>query len=512
MKQVTPLCFPPPLIHIMNSLSPRLSFREKAGYALGDAGANLVFQTLMVFQMTYYSKTLGLGASAVSWIFLIGRLFDAVIDPAMGVISDRTHTRWGRFRPWLLWSAIPFGLLFWAAFSVPNFSTPWKLIYVWGSYLALMAVYAVNNVPYCALNGVITGDINERTSVSSFRFFATMTTAFFVQGFTWPLVAKLGNGNDAAGWSRTIAIYAIISVGLFVITFFATKERIQPDPNQHNSVRRDIADAFGNRPWVLIFASTFAIFLMLSIRGGSLPLYTQFYADSNALTSFLGHLGLVPDARSVLTWRQQACEMIGYLVRPDHSNVQAVAFGLFNILGSALTLVGVLASKPLSERFGKRGVFTTCLALTAVSSLALFFIPAKAVEWQLIQGLIWSASYSPTIPLLWSMIADAADFGEWKNHRRATGFIFAGAVFALKAGLGVGGFIGGQVLGAYGFAEGAERTASSLMGIRMTVAVYPAIALGIAAVAILFYPLTKEVNERIGRELSERRTRFTTAA
>lgn len=144
----------------------------------------------------------------------------------------------------------------------------------------------------------------------------------------------------------------------------------------------------------------------------------------------------------------------------------------------------------------------------AASSLWLSFIPANAVGWQLIQGLTWAASYSPTIPLLWSMIADAADFGEWKNHRRATGFIFAGAVFALKAGLGVGGFIGGQVLAAYGFAEGAERTASSLLGIRMTVAVYPALALGIAAVAILFYPLTKALNERIGRELAERRSHY----
>jgi len=371
-----------------------------------------------------------------------------------------------------------------------------------------MAVYAVNNVPYCALNGVMTGDINERTSLSAFRFFAAMTTSFFVSGFTWPLVAKLGGGNDAKGWSMTIGFYALLSIGLFVIAFFSSKERVQPDPHQHSSVRQDIADAFSNRPWVVVFLATLAIFIMLSIRGGSLPFFTQFYVDQTALGAFLDRLGLVASAGGAFSGFQQVLDMVGYVVKPDHSNVKEVAYGLFNMLGTAVTLVGVVLSKPLSERFGKRGVFAICLGLTALSSVWLFFIPANAVGMQLLQGLIWSASYSPTIPLLWSMIADTADYGEWKNKRRATGFIFAGAVFALKAGLGVGGFIGGQVLAAYGFADGAERTASSLLGIRMTVAIYPAIALGMAAVAILFYPLTKALNEQIGSELAERRARF----
>lgn len=491
----------------MSNPDVRLSFREKAGYALGDAGANLVFQTLMVFQMTYFSKVVGLGAAAVSWIFLLGRLFDAVFDPVMGVVADRTKSRWGRFRPWLIWSAGPFALIFWAAFSVPDFGAGGKLVYVWLAYLALMAVYAVNNVPYCALGGVITGDINERTSVSAYRFVAAMGTGFFVSGFTWPLVAKLGAGNDAKGWSLTIGIYALFSIILFAATFFSVKERVQPDPNQHTSVRRDIADAFSNPPWVVIFISTFAIFLMLSIRGGSLPLFTQYYVNKDSLAAFVERFGLVATG-DVLSWWQRALDAIGYLVKADRSNVQPVAFGLFNMMGSALTIVGVVLSKPLSERFGKRGVFAVCLALTSAASLWLFFIPATDVGWQLVQGLVWSISYSPTIPLLWSMIADAADYGEWKNHRRATGFIFAGAVFALKAGLGVGGFIGGQVLAAYGFAEGAESTASSVLGIRMTVAVYPAIALAIAAAAILFYPLTKRRNEEIAKELADRRARF----
>lgn len=489
--------------------STKLSFREKAGYALGDAGANLVFQTLMFFQMTYFSKVLGLGAAAISWVFLAGRLFDAFIDPVVGMLADRTQSRWGRFRPWLLWSAIPYALIFWAAFSVPDLGANGKMAYVWVAYLGLMAIYAVNNVPYCALNGVMTGDINERTSLSAYRFFVVMGTASFVSAFTWPLVAKFGAGNDARGWSVTIGIYALLTIGLFLATFFSVKERIHPDPNQKSSVRQDIADAFGNRPWVVIFVATFAIFLMLSIRGGSLPLYTQFYTDQRALGAFLARFGLVFTGE--LSGMQAFLDTIGYVVRPDHSNVKEVGFGLFNLLGTVLTLIGVCLSKPLSERFGKRGVFSVCLALTALSSVWLFYIPAPAVGWQLVQLLVWSACYSPTIPLLWSMIADAADFGEWKNHRRATGFIFAGAVFALKAGLGVGGFIGAQVLAAYGFAEGGESTASSLLGIRLTVSVLPAITLGLAAAVFLFYPLTKLLNEQIGGELARRRNRFAPA-
>lgn len=494
------------------SASSKLSFREKAGYALGDAGANFVFQTLMVFQMTFYSKVFGITVAAASWLFLIGRLFDAVVDPLMGVVADRTKSRWGRFRPWLLWSALPFALVFWAVFTTPDLGPQGKLLYAWLAYLALMAVYTINNVPYCALNGVMTGDVNERTSLSTYRFFAVMATGFVVSGLTWPLVAKFGGGDDAKGWSITMGLYACISVVFFVITFFSVKERVQPDPEQKSSVKQDLADAFNNRPWVVLFVATLAIFVMLAVRGGSLPLFTQFVVDHDALAVFVRRLGFVQTAGAEPVGIQRILDSVGYLVRPDLSNVQAVAFGLFSMIGSVVTIIGVLFSKPLSERFGKRLVFTVCLGLTGAATLWLFFIPADAIGTQLLQGMLWSAAYGPTIPLLWSMIADAADYGEWMNRRRATGFVFAGVVFALKAGLGIGGFIGGQVLAMHGFAAGAETTVSSLLGIRMTAAVYPAGFIALAVVALLRYPIDKELNLRIGRELAERRARYHVSA
>jgi glycoside/pentoside/hexuronide:cation symporter, GPH family len=494
------------------SASTKLSFREKAGYALGDAGANFVFQTLMVFQMTFYSKVFGITVAAASWLFLIGRLFDAVTDPLMGIIADRTRTRWGRFRPWLLWSALPFALVFWAAFTTPDFGAQGKLLYAWATYLGLMAVYTLNNVPYCALNGVMTGDVNERTSLSTYRFFAVMMVGFVVSGATWPLVEKFGGGDEARGWSITMGLFACVSLACFVVAFFSAKERVQPDPAQRSSVRQDLRDAFGNKPWLVLFIATLAIFVMLSVRGGSLPLFTQFVVDQQALGEFMRNLGFVQTAPGEFSGAQRLLDTVGYLVRPDLSNVQAVGFGFFNMSGAVLTITGVLLSKPLSERFGKRGVFTTCLTLTGISTLSLYFIPADAVGLQFVQGLSWALAYGPTIPLLWSMIADAADYGEWVNKRRATGFVFAGVVFALKAGLGVGGFIGGQVLAAHGYAEGAEKAASSIEGIRMTAAIYPALFIGIAVVALLRYPITKEFNLRIGRELAERRETFAKTA
>ena len=489
----------------------KLSFREKAGYALGDAGANFVFQTLMVFQMTYYTKVFGLTVAAASWLFLVGRLFDAVTDPLMGIIADRTKTRWGRFRPWLLWSALPFALVFWAAFTTPDLGPHGKLLYAWGFYLGLMAIYTVNNVPYCALNGVMTGDVNERTSLSTYRFFAVMMVGFVVSGMTWPLVEKFGGGDEGKGWSITMALFACVSVVCFVVAFLSAKERVQPDPSQHSSIRQDLRDAFGNRPWRILFFATLSIFVMLAVRGGSLPLFTEYVVDHAALGEFLRNIGFVQSAPGEPTGVQWLLNTVGYLVHPDLSNVKAVGFGLFSMVGSVVTIGGVLCSKPLSERFGKRGVFTVCLAITGAATLWLYFIPGDAISIQLLQGVVWSAAYGPTIPLLWSMIADAADYGEWTNGRRATGFVFAGVVFALKAGLGVGGFIGGQVLAAYGFSAGTETASASLHGIRMTAAVFPGIFIILAVVVLLRYPINKELNLRIGRELAGRRARYAAA-
>ena len=485
----------------------KLSLREKIGYSLGDSSANFVFQTLLVYQMFFYTNIMGISAAAASWLFLLGRVWDAVTDPAMGIIADRTKSRWGRFRPWLIWSAFPFAVIFWLTFTAPSWdSAQMKLVYAYVTYLMLMTVYTVNNVPYCALNGVMTADINERTSLSTYRFVAVMITAFIVQGLTAPLVEKFGGGDAAKGWSVTIGLFAVVALVFFFVAFFSARERVEPDPDQEMSLKRDMTDTFRNKPWRILFAATFMIFAMLAFRGGSLYYYITYNLDKEALAGFLGNIGL--GSRENAGPLKQALDAIGLLVQADRSNVEEVGFGLFSMTGSLLTVIGVVLSKPLSERFGKKLVFILSMAATALATAWLAIIPTDAMTLIFIQGIVWGICYGPSIPLLWSMIADTADYTEWKTGRRATGLAFAGVVFALKAGLGIGGFLGGQVLAIYGFDPTVAVTEESLLGIRLGASIYPALTLVITVVIMLFYPIGKDLNYQMASELDERRRRF----
>jgi glycoside/pentoside/hexuronide:cation symporter, GPH family len=483
----------------------KLPFREKVGYSLGDSAANFVFQVLMAYQFYFFTRVMGISPVAAGTLFLVGRFFDAFTDPLMGAIADRTKHRWGRFRPWIIWSALPFAAIFWLTFTTPDFEATGRVVYAFVMYFLLMAIYTVNNVPYCALNGVMTGDVNERTSLSTFRFLAVTVTTFIVQGLTWPLVGKLGGGDDAKGWSLTIGIFAALTIVLFIVCFFSVKERVQPDPNQQSTVKQDMHDTFNNRPWRILFFATLMIFVMLVVRGGSLPFFMDYYVSRDAMYRFLDNWNLVLPATGDLTGWQTVLNTFGLLVQPDRANVPNVTYAFFNMAGNAVTIIAVLMSKPLSQAFGKRGVFITCLLLTATATLWLLFIPADNVELMFLQSLAWGACYGPTIPLLWSMIADTADYSEWRTGRRATGFVFAGVVFALKFGLGVGGFIGGMILWSYGYQADSELTTRALLGIRHSATLYPALFIIGASAILLFYPISKELNLQIGDELQERR-------
>lgn len=489
----------------------RLSFVEKVGYSMGDMAANLVFQLLMSFQFVFFTSILGLKPGAAGALFLVGRVFDAITDPMMGIIADRTKTRWGRFRPWLVWSALPFAAIFWLTFTNPGWEPTMQMVYAYGMYFLLMAVYTVNNVPYCALNGVMTSDIDERTTLSSYRFVAVTVAQLVVQVFTWPLVAKLGGGDDSRGWSLTIGIFAVVTILLFVITFFTVRERVEPDPNQNTSALQDVKDTFKNKPWVVLFCATLMIFIMLVVRGGSVALYMDKIVEPVAMDAFLQKMGLVASTTGEMTGFQKCLDLFGLLINTDRSNVPNVTFGFFNLMGIPTTLIGVVLSKPLSIAFGKRSVFVVCLLLTAASTSWLFFIPTDNVTLMFLQALSWGLAYGPTIPLLWSMIGDAADYSEWKTGRRATGFVFAGVVFALKFGLGVGGFVQGMILSGYGYDADAPLTESSALGVRLVTTIYPALFILAAAVILYFYPITRELNKQIADELEERRKGFSAA-
>ncbi len=490
---------------MVKHFSQKLSFREKVGYSLGDSGANFVFQVLMAYQFFFFTQVMGISAFAAGTLFLVGRLFDAVTDPLMGIISDRTRHRWGRFRPWLLWSALPFAGIFWMTFTTPDFGPTGRLIYAYITYLLLMAVYTVNNVPYCALNGVMTGDINERTSISTHRFVAVTLTTFIVQGLTWPLVAKFGQGDNARGWSLTIGIFAAITVVLFVISFLAVRERVQPDPTQQSSPAQDLSDAFSNKPWLVLFFATMMIFIMLVLRGGAMMFYLNECVNRDALFAFLKELHFVTPVDGIMSGWQTALHIFGLLIEPNRSNIPNVAYAFFGMAGTLFTIGGVLLSKPLSQRFGKRETFCGCLTLVAAMTMWLLFIPADGILQLLLQSVAWGICWGPTIPLLWSMIGDSADYSEWKTGRRATGFTFGGMVFALKCGLGLGGFMSGVILTLYGYTANSPASPIAILGIRHAVSIYPAMFVAGAVVILLFYPISHGLNYQIADELAARR-------
>ncbi len=492
----------------MSTLSPAISVREKIGYALGDVATNFFFQAMILYQQKYYTDTVGIAPAVVGTMFLVVRLLDAVADPIIGALSDRTKTRWGKFRPWVLWTAIPFGAIFWLSYVVPNVGPQGKIIYAYVTYVLLMMLYSANNTPYAALMGVMTPNVSERTNIARYRFFAAVFGQFLIQTFALPLVDVFGKGNDARGWAITMAIFGTGIVVANFIVFATTRERVLPNPEQKPSLAEDLKSVFGCKPWIAMFVLTLAYFTMLVLRGTSLNYMFTYYLDAGAIRAFLGKVGL---AASAGTESQGLLDYMGLRVRPDASNAVAVGFSFFQVLGSVVQLIGIPFSKPLCDRFGKKAVFITCLSITTLATAGVFFVSPTDMTSMFWLTVLWSAAWGPQVPLLWVMIADAADFSEWKTSRRATGFMYAGILFALKAGLGLGGAIAGWIMGAYGYVANTAQTPHALLGIRLGAAIFPAALIGGCLLCLFVYPIGKALNLQIQNELEERRKKFTAA-
>lgn len=444
----------------------KLSIVEKIGYSLGDAAANFIFQSVMMFLMIFYTDVLGISGIAAGWIFLATRLWDAFNDPMMGAIADRTNTRWGKFRPWVLVSAVPFGVIGVLMFTAPNLSTTGKIIYAFITYNAMMMIYTVNNVPYCALTGVLTGDSVERTGVAQYRFIFAMLATLVVQSFAPGMVKYFGQGNDARGFQLTMAIFCTLAIIFFFVTFFTTKERVKPDPKQKTSLKLDILDLVRNPAWLAIVFLTIFVFIYLSLRGAMTPYYFKYYVGREDL------------------------------------------LGRFNMLGMIITLAAIPLAKPLSKQFGKRNTFLACLFLTAVFASVYLFIPRDAIVVMFILQVFVAGCYAPTIPMLWAMIADVADYGEWKTGRRATGMTFSATTFGLKMGLSLGGALTGWLLSYYGYVANQQQTEFALKGIRWMMSIIPAIPFFIGVAILFLYKIDKRTEIVMTEELIERRKQY----
>ncbi len=488
----------------MNTRTDRLSVTEKVGYSLGDLAANLIFQTLMTFLAFFYTDIYRIpAATAATIIFVVGLLGAFVFTPLVAVLADRTSTRWGKFRPWILWTAVPFGVLSLLAFSTPDLGPQGKVFYAAATYTLLVLVYAANNLPYAALSGVLTGSMAERNSLSAYRFVAVMVAQLVVQSLLLPLVLILGDGDRVAGFQNTMLLFAVVGTVFFLITFATTRERVVPAPEQKSSIGQDVGDLVRNRPWLIVLLVTILVFVTLALKGGTYVYYFQYYLDEAAMAAFLegiGFNGFIAGLNAALT----GIGLTGFQWPEDATTS---AFSLFNAGGIIFMVVGIGFSKKLADRFGKRDVYGVFLFISTLFMLAFYLFPPDRIGLVFVAQILHGFFYGITIPLLWAMVADVADYSEWKNNRRATAIIFSAILCGLKVGLAVGGALVAAILARYGYDAGqAVQSQATVDGIRLSVSLYCSIPFLAAAALLFFYRIDKGMEARIERELAARRT------
>ncbi|HNX67108.1 MAG TPA: MFS transporter [Bacteroidales bacterium] len=490
----------------MNFNSEKISVREKVGFSLGDAAANFVFQTIMLLQLDFYTNSFGISATAIAALFLVGRLVGAVADPVMGVIADRTNTRWGKYRPWILWTALPFGIFGFLAFVTPNAGNTGKVIYAFITYIFLMLVYSANNIPYSALSGVITGDQKQRNSLFSWRFVFVVLATIAILGFAKPMVNHFGHGDSAKGYMITMGIFSVLAVLFFILTFSWTKERIKPNPEQKQSLKQDISDLLGSKPWVIMFVVFLMMFIFNSLRNGMLLFYFKYYLSTESMTAYMDKLN------SGLGGLLGVIGLAGENAVPSDS-----IFGITNIAGQLAAIVGIAVSNALVRRYGKRNVFVFGLALAVIFAAMFYIVPPSSITMVLLLQILFNFSWGITMPVPWAMMADVADYSEWKFNRRSTATVFAGVVIGLKVGLAIGGAISSMLLKWYGYVAPAKgesfitQTPQAVEGIRLSTSIYPSIAIVAMIIILAFYKINKSTEIQMQNELAERRKNYTEA-
>lgn len=452
----------------------RISPLEKIGYGLGDTASNFVWGTAMSFLTYFYTDIYGLSGAAVAVLFLFTRVFDGFSDFAMGIVVDRTRTRWGKFRPYLLWMCVPLALAFVLAFSTPVWSPQAKLIYAWVTYNLVMIFYTAINIPYSALSGVMTGETVQRASLNSYRMTLAQVGGLIVNAATLPLVAMLGAGNDQKGYQLTAMLFGVIIVVLFLVCFLTTRERISPPPEQSAAIREDVRMLMKNWPWIVLSIVAILNMIFLIIRGSvTIHYYKYVLLLSGASTHF------------TLDWM---------------GGIQIHKISTLLAMGSVLFIVGAIITPALVSRTGKKLLFIGTFLVSAISAAPVYWLgPGDLPALVLLVG-VGSIAGGVNATLFWTMIADTADFAQWKLGRRATGVIFSSTTCAQKLGMGLGGAAVGILLAKTGYVANVEQSDSAIHGLKLLMSWIPAAGFVVCGLIFIAYPLTSAVEGRMKAE------------
>ncbi len=448
----------------MGKITGKVSFKEKVGYGLGDTASNLYFQMFVNFLLFFYTDVFGISAAAAGTMLMVSRFWDAANDPIMGVIADRTNSKWGKFRPYLIWTSGPLAIVGVLTFITPNFSITGKIVYAYITFTLVMMAYTAINIPYSALMGVISSNSQERTSVSTFRFVLAFIGAFIVQGLTLPLVSLFGGGNQALGFPITMGVFGILACFLFYITFSTTKERVVVPAAQQSSLKEDIKNLMENRPWMYLLIMSIFTLGYIIIRTGTIIYYFKYFIGNVELTS------------------------------------------LFMVLGTVAVIAGVASTQFFAKKFGKKRFYILVMGLSTILTALFYFISKENIVMIFVLNIIINFVMAPQAPLLWAMYADTADYSEWKNKRRATGLVFSAATFAQKFGMAVGGGLTGWLLAFFGYVAQAQQTPETLNGICLMMSFIPAVGSFVATVAAFFYELDDNTMKNIEADLEARKT------
>jgi GPH family glycoside/pentoside/hexuronide:cation symporter len=454
-----------------SAATDRLKTGEYVGYALGDTASNFFFQTFNIFLTYYYVDVWGIPAAALLWMMPIVRLIGAFDDPIMGLIADRTQTRWGKFRPYLLWGAIPYGVCGYLMFAGPNLGFHARMVYAYVTYALMLTSYTVINVPYSSLLGVISPSSGTRTVASSFRFVGAFAGAVLISLLVRPLVKYLGRGNEMHGFRATMAIFAVASVLMFWITFATTRERVTPPAGQKTNVWEELRELFRNWPWVtLLVASVFST-TFVALRSGSTLFYFKYVAGDDGSPIFLGL---------------------------DRST-------LFLTTGSLGLVLGTVCLGSIARKIDKKYYAAVLSTITGLCFASFFIVPKDAFQIQLELNALAQFCAGPTSALTFALYGDVADYGEWKFGRRSTGLVYSASLFSIKTGILIGGYLLPLFLERFGFVRNAVQTASAVLGITLAFSIAPGLFALLKAGALMIYPLNQVRVDEIESQLAARR-------